>query len=111
MLADNVFVYDLDDVYCVWQNEFNPEDKGVDISLNIIAAAEDGLYAVSYTHLHRSHRQKLLFPERFYRPKRQNREAAHERRGCRTAEYAAKWRYTGSLGSDYRSRRLSLCAD
>ena len=44
VLADNVFVYDLDDVYCVWQNEFNPEDKGVDISLNIFAEAEDGLY-------------------------------------------------------------------
>ena len=33
VLADNVFVYDLDDVYCVWQNEFNPEDKGVDITM------------------------------------------------------------------------------
>lgn len=44
VLADNVFVYDLDDVYCVWQNEFNPEDKGVDISLNIFAEAGDGLY-------------------------------------------------------------------
>ena len=39
-----MFVYDLDDVYCVWQNEFNTEDKGVDISLNIFAEAEDGLY-------------------------------------------------------------------
>lgn len=44
ILADNVFVYDLDDVYCVWQNEFCPEDNGVDISLNIFAEAEDGLY-------------------------------------------------------------------
>lgn len=44
ILADNVFVYDLDDVYCVWQNEFHPEDNGVDISLNIFALAEDGLY-------------------------------------------------------------------
>ena len=44
VLADNVFVYDVDDVYCVWQNEFCPEDNGVDISLNIFAEADDGLY-------------------------------------------------------------------
>lgn len=44
ILADNVFVYDLDDVYCVWQNKFCPKDNGVDISLSIFAEAEEGLY-------------------------------------------------------------------
>lgn len=44
VLADNVFVYDVDDVYCVWENEFCPEDSGVDISLNIFVDTGDGLY-------------------------------------------------------------------
>lgn len=44
ILADNVFVYDVDGVYCVWQNEFSPRDNGVDISLNIFAECDDGLY-------------------------------------------------------------------
>lgn len=44
ILADNVFVYDIDGVYCVWQNEFSPEDNGVDISLNIFVEGDDGLY-------------------------------------------------------------------
>lgn len=44
ILADNVFVYDVDGVYCVWQNEFSTEDNGVDISLNIFVETDDGLY-------------------------------------------------------------------
>lgn len=44
VLADNVFVYDVDGVYCVWQNEFCAEDNGVDISLNIFVETDDGLY-------------------------------------------------------------------
>lgn len=34
ILADNTFVYDCDDVYCVWQNRLNPDDS-VDINLDI----------------------------------------------------------------------------
>lgn len=44
VLADNTFVYDVDGVYCVWQNEFCREDNGVDISLNIFVETDDGLY-------------------------------------------------------------------
>lgn len=44
ILADNVFVYDIDGIYCVWQNEYSPGDNGVDISLNIFVQGEDGLY-------------------------------------------------------------------
>jgi len=44
VLADNTFVYDVDGVYCVWQNEFCAEDNGVDISLNIFVETDDGLY-------------------------------------------------------------------
>lgn len=43
VLADNVFVYDVDGVYCVWQNSLC-QDCGVDIELNIFAECEDGLY-------------------------------------------------------------------
>lgn len=44
ILSDNVYVYDVDGVYCVWQNSFCPEDCGVDIDLNIFAECGDGLY-------------------------------------------------------------------
>ena len=44
VLADNVFVYDVDGIYCVWQNEYGGADHGVDISLNIFVETEDGLY-------------------------------------------------------------------
>lgn len=47
VLADNTYVYDLDDVYCVWQNSFDPDspDCRVDISLDIFEKNEKGLYA------------------------------------------------------------------
>lgn len=44
ILADNVFVYDIDGIYCVWQNEFTSQNNAVDISLNIFVEGEDGLY-------------------------------------------------------------------
>lgn len=44
VLADNVFVYDVDGVCCVWQNEYSPADNSVGISLIIFAETEDGLY-------------------------------------------------------------------
>ena len=34
VLADNTFVYDLDDIYCVWQNYFNEDDNSIDIELD-----------------------------------------------------------------------------
>lgn len=44
VLGDNTFVYDLDDVYCVWQNEYDEEEKITHISLDIFCSEEDGLY-------------------------------------------------------------------
>ncbi len=44
VLSDNTFVYDVDGVYCVWQNSFDPRDCGVDIELNIFSECENGLY-------------------------------------------------------------------
>ncbi len=43
ILADNVFVYEPDGVFCVWQNSCNPEDNSVEISLDFFEE-EDGVY-------------------------------------------------------------------
>lgn len=45
VLAENTFVYDVDGVYCVWQNMFCPEDNGVDIELDLFFEEEDGSYS------------------------------------------------------------------
>ena len=42
ILGNNTFVYDCDDVYCVWQNQLN-EDDSVEISLDIFEY-DDGAY-------------------------------------------------------------------
>lgn len=47
VLADNTFVYDLDELYCVWQNNFNAADGSVDISLDFFEE-DDGAYYRSY---------------------------------------------------------------
>lgn len=43
ILGDNAFVYDLDDLYCVWQNSYNEANGSVDISLDFFEE-EDGAY-------------------------------------------------------------------
>ncbi|MBQ4626499.1 MAG: class I SAM-dependent methyltransferase [Clostridia bacterium] len=43
VLADNVFVYEPDGVYCVWQNNFNSADGSVEITLDFFEE-EDGAY-------------------------------------------------------------------
>ncbi|MCH5323824.1 MAG: class I SAM-dependent methyltransferase [Eubacterium sp.] len=43
ILSDNTFVYDLDDVYCVWQNFYDNETDRVDFVLDIFTE-ENGLY-------------------------------------------------------------------
>ena len=43
VLADNVFVYETENVYCVWQNNYNEKDNSVDISLDFFEE-EDGVY-------------------------------------------------------------------
>lgn len=44
VLAENTFVYDVDGVYCVWQNTFCSKDNGVDIELDLFFEEEDGSY-------------------------------------------------------------------
>ncbi len=46
ILADNTFIYDTDDVFCVWQNSLN-EDNSVDISLDFFAPDGDVYYRES----------------------------------------------------------------
>ena len=48
ILGDNTFVYDLDDVYCVWQNEFDEENMTTHIYLDIFAESENGSYERFY---------------------------------------------------------------
>lgn len=41
ILSNNTFVYDLDDVYCVWQNTYNEKDCSTSISLDIFERDEE----------------------------------------------------------------------
>lgn len=43
VLADNVFVYEPDGLFCVWQNNYNETDNSVEISLDFFEE-EDGVY-------------------------------------------------------------------
>ncbi len=46
VLGNHTFVYDLDEVYCVWQNSFDENTQTTAITLDLFAAdeAEDGVY-------------------------------------------------------------------
>lgn len=44
ILADNTFVYDMDGVYCVWQNTLDRDTDTVQIDLDIFEEIEDGVY-------------------------------------------------------------------
>ncbi len=44
VLGNNTFVYDVDGVYCVWQNEYVPEDDRVSIELDLFFEEKDGSY-------------------------------------------------------------------
>ena len=46
ILANNTFVLDEEDVYCVWQNEFDPEHRITNISLDFFTK-EDDIYVRS----------------------------------------------------------------
>ena len=48
ILGSNTFIYDVDGIYCVWQNEFDPADNGVGIELDLFFEEEDGVYTRGY---------------------------------------------------------------
>lgn len=49
ILADNNFIIEQDDIYCVWQNEFCEKNLTTDISLDFFVENEDGTYERSHT--------------------------------------------------------------
>lgn len=59
ILADNTFVYELDELFLCWQNEYYPEEKLTDIYLDFFLLNNNG----SYT------REQEYFSERFYSQK------------------------------------------
>ena len=44
ILGDNTFVYDEDDVYCVWNNSYDDDDKICEFSLDFFIRGENGSY-------------------------------------------------------------------
>lgn len=44
ILGNNTFIYDVEGVYCVWQNEYDPKDHSVLIELDLFYENEDGSY-------------------------------------------------------------------
>ena len=44
ILGGNTFVFDTDELYCVWQNEYNENDGSVDITLDFFEQGESGKY-------------------------------------------------------------------
>lgn len=44
VLGNNTFVYDTDDVYCVWQNYFNEKENSVKINLDFFIPENDVYY-------------------------------------------------------------------
>lgn len=41
ILGDNTFVYDMDEVYCVWQNSYDAQNRKTDIDLDFFIKNED----------------------------------------------------------------------
>ena len=44
VLGNNTFVIDTDDIYCVWQNEYNDIDNTVEINLDFFTVEGDAYY-------------------------------------------------------------------
>lgn len=44
ILSNNAFVFDGDNIYCVWQNEYNSDDNRVDIYLDFFEKTADNNY-------------------------------------------------------------------
>lgn len=47
VLADNSFIFDSDEAYLGWQNEYHPEDSSVDITLDFFLPDEDGYQRIT----------------------------------------------------------------
>lgn len=47
VLGNEVYIYDTDDVYCVWENSYEPEENTVNIRLDFFELESDGRYSRS----------------------------------------------------------------
>ena len=45
ILGNNTFVYDMDEVFCIWQNTYHEKDHRVDMWLDFFEKQQDGFYA------------------------------------------------------------------
>ncbi len=60
ILANNVFVYDMEDVYCVWENHCEPESARVSISLDFFERRGDAYFRSSEHFQERAYRLDRL---------------------------------------------------
>ena len=61
ILGDNTFVYELPEVYCVWQNEYRERDCSVGITLDIFAKREGGYERSTETFRERAYPKNEVF--------------------------------------------------
>lgn len=94
VLADNAFVYDLDEVFCVWQNT-RREDGMTRIDLDFFERQEDGCYL----------RSSESFCERPY--SRGELAAMLEKAGLKIAEELGD--YTGAPPTETEERLVFVC--
>ena len=47
VLGNQIYLYDTDDVYCVWENQYEESDNQVTIQLHFFARQEDDTYVRS----------------------------------------------------------------
>lgn len=60
ILANNTFVYDYDDLYCVWQNSYEEKKHQVEISLDFFERDKDVYYRTSETFSERAYEVEEL---------------------------------------------------
>lgn len=51
VLANNSFIYDMEDVFCAWQNTLSEDGRAVAMDLDFFILGEDGLYERESEHL------------------------------------------------------------
>ena len=60
VLANNIFIYDTDEVYCVWQNRFEEKNNRVGISLDFFGREGNAYYRSSEHFYERAYSTKLI---------------------------------------------------
>lgn len=60
ILADNIYTYDTDDIYYVWENEYNKKDKLCDFYLTFFVKDNDTFGRIDEYHCERCYKEKDL---------------------------------------------------